>query len=63
MRGLVVACLVFALVSPGAALADIYRYIDEDGVAHYTDRPTRDRNWKRIIRTPKATGRSRSPGG
>lgn len=32
--------LLFSLISPGGALADFYKYVDEQGVTHFTNVPT-----------------------
>ena len=34
------AVFLFALIAPISAKADIYRYVDEDGIVHFTDAPT-----------------------
>jgi hypothetical protein len=34
-----IACLLSLLLLPGLAGAEIYRWVDEDGVVHYGDRP------------------------
>jgi len=39
------------LALPGAARADIYSYIDKEGVVHYTNMPRPGKKWKRIMRT------------
>jgi soluble lytic murein transglycosylase-like protein len=59
-----------ALPYPKRAKADIYEYVDAEGVAHYTNVPPRSqKNWKRVtfegrksraVKTPKAQ-RDRSP--
>ncbi len=45
MRTISAAAIICALLagSAPAARADIYKYIDERGVIHFTDRPTSDR--------------------
>jgi soluble lytic murein transglycosylase-like protein len=53
------ACV--ALVSaPHLARADIYRYIDKDGVEHYTNIQPSGRGWQRVLRTKNARGPSRA---
>lgn len=34
--------LLMVLVLPAAATADVYRWVDDQGVAHYSDQPTGD---------------------
>lgn len=34
------AALLCALAAPRPAVADIYRYVDDDGIVHFTDAPT-----------------------
>lgn len=34
--------LILLLILPGLAAAEIYRWVDEDGVVHYSDRPAAD---------------------
>lgn len=49
---LVAGCL--ALVAPAAARADIYSYVDNDGVVHFTNIKRRGKSgkkWKRVMRT------------
>ncbi len=38
------------LVPAGVSWADIYQYVDEQGVVHFTNRPQPGRNWKRVVR-------------
>lgn len=39
MRDLALPGVCLLLVQPGLAWADIYRYVSDDGVAHFTDQP------------------------
>lgn len=39
-RALAMALLVCVLISPKGAAADIYRYVDENDIVHFTDAPT-----------------------
>ncbi len=51
----VITSLLALLVIAGSARADIYRYVDEDGVAYYTDAPL-NKKAEKIMRTdPPAT--------
>ena len=51
MRGLVVVCALSMVLAPGWALADdIYRFVDRDGVTHYTNVKPSDRGWQRVFR-------------
>jgi len=51
MKSAYTASLVFWLcLFPAAARADIYQYVDEQGVVHFTNRPQPGRNWKRVVR-------------
>jgi soluble lytic murein transglycosylase-like protein len=43
--------LVLGLLLPLRSGADIYSYIDKNGVVHFTNIPRRDRKWKRIMKT------------
>jgi len=44
--------LIFALLIPCSAHADIYRYVDEDDIVHFTDAPT-DKRFKVFMRDLK----------
>jgi soluble lytic murein transglycosylase-like protein len=46
------AVLLCALTAPCPAMADIYRYVDEDGIVHFTDAPT-DKRFKVFMRDLK----------
>jgi hypothetical protein len=41
---------------PGPAAADIYRYVDGDGVEHYTNIQPSGRGWQRVLRTGNGGG-------
>ena len=43
---------IFALLTPCNAKADIYRYVDEDDIVHFTDAPT-DKRFKVFMRDLK----------
>lgn len=43
---------IFALLTPYGAKADIYRYVDEDDIVHFTDAPT-DKRFKVFMRDLK----------
>jgi soluble lytic murein transglycosylase-like protein len=52
------------LAVPAGARADIYRYVDADGVEHYTNIQPNGRGWQRVLRTAggsKRAGRNPSP--
>jgi hypothetical protein len=49
---LVRALLLLLLLLPYSAKADIYRYVDEDGIVHFTDAPT-DKRFKVFMRDLK----------
>jgi hypothetical protein len=42
--------MVFLGLLPALAHADIYQYVDEQGVVHFTNRPQPGKNWKRVVR-------------
>ncbi len=44
--------VLFALITPRYAKADIYRYVDEDDIVHFTDAPT-DKRFKIFMRDLK----------
>ncbi len=46
------ACALLAMLAPGAAWADIFRYVDADGVTHFTNVPN-DSRYKLYIATQK----------
>ena len=41
-------CLI--LILPRPVQADIYQYVDENGVVHFTNKPRPGKNWKRMVR-------------
>jgi len=43
--------MFLALVVPVAVSADIYRYIDRDGVTHYTNVQPRGNGWRKVYRS------------
>ncbi|MCD6261546.1 MAG: transglycosylase SLT domain-containing protein [Deltaproteobacteria bacterium] len=57
MRTLLCLCLVFISALSLSAFADIYRYVDKNGVWHFTNVPTQGR-YRLFIKT----GRNRSVG-
>ena len=59
MRTLFGSTLILALLwlAPEPAAADIYEYVDGNGVAHYTNVPTPGKKWRRITRA--RSGKSR----
>jgi soluble lytic murein transglycosylase-like protein len=58
------ALLCGLVAVPVVARADIYRYVDADGVEHYTNIQPNGRGWQRVLRTgagAKRAGRNPSP--
>lgn len=54
---LLTAVCVLPALTPNGALADIYSFVDHDGVAHYTNMQPSGAGWKRVYRTEdKSTG-------
>lgn len=49
------------LLWPSTGLADIYSYIDKDGVVHFTNIPRQSKKWKRIMKT--GPGKAAAPRG
>jgi soluble lytic murein transglycosylase-like protein len=45
----IITILLWSLVVPSAARADIYKYVDEEGIYHFTDAPT-DKRFKIFMR-------------
>ena len=55
--------LAVPVYAPPSAQADIYEYVDADGVSHYTNLPETGKRWKRVIfqaRTSRAVKTPRS---
>lgn len=64
--GLLLCAALFCFVScfwPGLAHADIFRFVDGDGVEHYTNIQPGGRGWQRIMRTKAAATRSATRSG
>lgn len=55
----ILACA--ALAWPASAAADIYRFIDAQGVEHYTNVQPSGRGWQRIYRNKSAAARHAGP--
>ena len=56
------AALLVALLGPLAeARADIYSYIDAEGVVHFTNQPRPGKRWRRVMRT--GPGKAAAPRG
>jgi soluble lytic murein transglycosylase-like protein len=53
MRLATAVVLLLLAVAPHAR-ADIYRYVDQDGVEHYTNIQPNGRGWQRVLRTGAA---------
>jgi len=51
MKNVRVSVLLLALALPAPALADIYRYVDANGVEHYTNIQPSGRGWQRVVKT------------
>lgn len=62
MRAPLASILCFCLLgAPAIARADIYRFIDRDGVEHYTNIQPNSRGWQRVFRTSSTSSAHRSP--
>ncbi len=59
LLGLALAGLIVA-VSPRASAADVYSYVDGDGVLHFSNAPT-DPRYRKVNRTSGGTGVYRPP--
>jgi soluble lytic murein transglycosylase-like protein len=68
-RLLPLLCLALCLLGPAAGRAEIYEYVDQEGVSHFTNMPGRGKAYKRIdfggrssraVKTPRHL-RDRSP--
>jgi soluble lytic murein transglycosylase-like protein len=59
--GLGLSLLLMPLL-PAVAAADIYRYVDGNGVEHYTNIQPKARGWQRVLRTGKARAKSAARG-
>ena len=57
LLGLGFSLLLMPLL-PAVAAADIYRYVDGNGVEHYTNIQPKSRGWQRVLRTGKAGAKS-----
>lgn len=50
-RGVAVFSWIFSMLCfPVVARADIYQYVDEQGVVHFTNQPRPGKNWKLVVR-------------
>jgi len=49
----VIVCISLFILSQGAVCADIYKYVDKDGVLHYTNVPTQASS--KVVSLPPAT--------
>lgn len=58
----VVALLLLALAQ-GQALAEVYRWVDESGRVHFTDRPPPGKGERMEISTPRLSSPDRPPPG
>jgi soluble lytic murein transglycosylase-like protein len=45
---------------PTVAAADIYRYVDGDGIEHYTNIQPKTRGWQRVLRTGNSSAAARA---
>jgi soluble lytic murein transglycosylase-like protein len=54
---------LLTLSTAASARADIYRYVDKNGVEHYTNVQPSAKGWQRIIRSPSTAPRARAVGG
>jgi len=51
------ACLLLASLASGPSLADLYKWVDENGKVHYTDTPPPGKKAKRLdLKVPSITG-------
>lgn len=51
----ILAAIVLTVFSPGTALAGVYTWIDEKGIAHFSDHPPSKMEHERITVRPVAT--------
>ena len=64
MRFVLPSALCVALLLAAPVRADIYRYVDKDGVEHYTNIQPSGRGWQRVLRSGNGgsgTGAAPSP--
>ncbi|MEJ2526249.1 MAG: lytic transglycosylase domain-containing protein [Desulfuromonadales bacterium] len=53
-------CFIVLLIGVSPAAADIYRYVDDEGVVHFTDTPTHGR-WDLYLKEQPAPGSGARP--
>jgi len=63
MRSILPTALCAALLCAGPARADIYRFVDKDGVEHYTNIQPDGRRWQRVVHGSASAASRTAPSG
>ena len=53
--------LALCLVAPASGRADIYEYVDAEGVSHFTNLPGRGKGYKRVVFTGRVSRAIKTP--